>query len=79
MILSQSLARLERTCYIDKSTARFKFGAIHWLIASVTFAFLTVIAFDTFFSYIPDHSLQSQRHRGLFSKDYRQKNMPATT
>jgi hypothetical protein len=29
MILSQSLARLERTCYMDKSTARLKFHASH--------------------------------------------------
>jgi hypothetical protein len=57
MIQSQSLARLERTCYMDKSTAGFKFGASHWPITSVTLAFLTVIAFDTLFSYISDHPL----------------------
>src|SRR5271155_2367425 len=65
MIPSQSLARLERTCYMDKSTAGFKFRASHWLIASVTLAFLTVIAFDTLFSYISDRPLQSETSRIL--------------
>ena len=65
MILSRSLGRLERTCYMDKSTAGFKFRASHWFIASVTLAFLTVIAFDTLFSYISNHPLQSETSRIL--------------
>ncbi len=64
MILSQSLARLERTCYMDKSTARFKFRASHWLIASATLVFLTVIAFDSLL-YISDHPVQSETLRIL--------------
>ena len=65
MTLSQSLARLERTCYMDKSTAGFKFRASHWLIASVILAFLAVVAFDTLFSYISDYTLQLETSRIL--------------
>jgi hypothetical protein len=65
MILSQSLARLERTCYVDKSMVGLKFRASHWLIASLSLAFLTVIAFDILFSYNSGHPLQSETLRIL--------------
>ena len=62
--------------YINKSTSGFKFRASNWLIPTVTIAFLVVVACDTLFSYLSDHTLHTRRHRNVFS--HSQKNSNST-
>src|SRR2546423_9692982 len=75
MILSQSLGRLERTCYMDKSTATAQaIGSSlqsHLHSSPSSPSILSSLTFRT----IPCN----QRHRGFFSKDHHHKNTPSTT